>query len=52
MAVMKAPAGVKNNLRKLNKVIIKKGGNHIGHVVLFAVICFLVVYLWSKMYRR
>ncbi|KAF9687360.1 hypothetical protein SADUNF_Sadunf02G0085500 [Salix dunnii] len=32
MAVMKAQAAVKNNLRKLNKVIIKNGGNHIGHV--------------------
>ncbi|KAJ6939527.1 hypothetical protein NC651_005854 [Populus alba x Populus x berolinensis] len=52
MTVMKAQAGVKNNLRKLNKGIIKNGGNHIVHVVVFALFCFLVFYLWSKMSRR
>ncbi|KAH8508680.1 hypothetical protein Peur_050577 [Populus x canadensis] len=52
MTVMKAQAGVKNNIRKLNKSIIKNGGNHIVHVVLFALFCFMVVYLWSKMSRR
>ncbi|KAG5222349.1 bet1 protein [Salix suchowensis] len=47
-----AQAGVKNNIRKLNRSVIKNGGNHIVHVVLFALFCFLVVYLWSKMSRR
>ncbi|KDP41447.1 hypothetical protein JCGZ_15854 [Jatropha curcas] len=52
MTVIKAQAGVKNNIRKLNKSIIKNGGNHIVHVVLFALLCFTVVYLWSKVSRR
>ncbi|WRX30992.1 hypothetical protein QQP08_023942 [Theobroma cacao] len=52
MTVIKAQAGVKNNIRKLNKSIIKHGSNHIVHVVLFALFCFFVVYMWSKLSRR
>ncbi|XP_050214997.1 bet1-like protein At4g14600 [Mercurialis annua] len=52
MTVLKAQAGVKNNIRKLNRSIIKNGGNHIVHVVLFALFCFFLVYLWSKVSRR
>lgn len=52
MTVIKAQAGVKNNLRRLNKSIIQNGSNHIVQVVVFALICFFVVYLWSKMSRR
>lgn len=52
MTMIKAQAGVKNNLRRLNKSIIQNGSNHIVHVVVFALICFFVVYLWSKMSRK
>ncbi|KAJ9166513.1 hypothetical protein P3X46_021254 [Hevea brasiliensis] len=52
MTVIKAQAGVKNNIRKLNRSIIKNGGNHVVHVVLFALFCFFVVYMWSKVSRR
>ncbi|KAE8674571.1 Bet1-like protein [Hibiscus syriacus] len=52
MTMIKAQAGVKNNIRKLNKSIIKHGSNHIVHVVLFALFCFFVVYIWSKLSRR
>ncbi|TYH65216.1 hypothetical protein ES332_D06G040700v1 [Gossypium tomentosum] len=52
MTMIKAQAGVKNNIRKLNKSIIKHGSNHIVHVVLFALFCFFVVYMWSKVSRR
>ncbi|XP_050219918.1 bet1-like protein At4g14600 [Mercurialis annua] len=52
MTVIKAQAGVKNNMRKLNRSIVKNGGNHIVHVVLFALFCFFLVYLWSKVSRR
>ncbi|OAY58076.1 bet1-like protein At4g14600 [Manihot esculenta] len=52
MTVIKAQAGVKNNIRKLNKSIIRNGGNHVVHVVLFALFCFFVVYMWSKFSRR
>uniref|UniRef100_A0A5B7C345 t-SNARE coiled-coil homology domain-containing protein n=1 Tax=Davidia involucrata TaxID=16924 RepID=A0A5B7C345_DAVIN len=52
MTLIKAQAGVKNNMRKLNKSIIQQGSNHVMHVVLFALLCFFVVYLWSKFSRR
>ncbi|KAJ9146491.1 hypothetical protein P3X46_028750 [Hevea brasiliensis] len=52
MTVIKAQAGVKNNIRKLNRSIIKNGGSHVVHVVLFALFCFFVVYMWSKLSRR
>ena len=52
MTMIKAQAGVKNNLRRLNKSIIQNGSNHIVHVIVFALVCFFIVYLWSKMSRR
>lgn len=52
MTVLKAQAGVKNNVRRLNKSIIQHGSNHIVQVVVFALICFFVVYLWAKMSRK
>ncbi|KAE9457374.1 hypothetical protein C3L33_10722, partial [Rhododendron williamsianum] len=52
MTLIKAQAGVKNNMRRLNKSIIQHGSNHVVHVVLFALICFSVVYFWSKFSRR
>ncbi|CAA3021329.1 bet1 At4g14600 [Olea europaea subsp. europaea] len=52
MTLIKAQAGVKNNMRRLNKSIIREGSNHVMHVVLFALLCFFVVYLWSKFSRR
>lgn len=52
MTLMKAQAGVKNNMRRLNKSIIQQGSNHIVHVVLFALLCFFVVYFLSKFSRR
>ncbi|KAJ7965772.1 Bet1-like protein family [Quillaja saponaria] len=52
MTVMKAQAGVKNNMRRLNKSIVQSGTSHIVHVIVFALLCFFVVYLWSKISRR
>jgi len=52
MTVLKAQAGVKNNVRRLNKSIIQHGSNHIVQVVVFALICFFVVYFWAKMSRK
>ncbi|KAK7385355.1 hypothetical protein VNO78_31071 [Psophocarpus tetragonolobus] len=52
MTMIKAQAGVKNNLRRLNQSIIQSGSNHIIHVILFALVCFFVVYLGSKMFRK
>lgn len=52
MTLIKAQAGVKNNMRRLNKSIVKHGSNHIIHVVLFALFIFFILYMWSKMFRR
>ncbi|XP_059633228.1 bet1-like protein At4g14600 [Cornus florida] len=50
--LIKAQAGVKNNMRKLNKSIIQQGSSHVIHVIGFALLCFFVVYMWSKFSRR
>ncbi|CAN8290930.1 unnamed protein product [Cochlearia groenlandica] len=52
MTLIRAQAGVKNNIRKLNMSIIQSGNNHIMHVVLFALLCFFILYMWSKMFKR
>ncbi|KAJ9673955.1 hypothetical protein PVL29_023482 [Vitis rotundifolia] len=52
MTLVRAEAGVKNNLRQLKRSIIQEGSSHVIHVVLFALLCFTVVYLWSKISRR
>lgn len=52
MTLIRAQAGVKNNIRKLNMSIIRSGNNHIMHVVLFALVCFFILYMWSKMFKR
>ncbi|KAK1322536.1 Bet1-like protein [Acorus calamus] len=52
MTLIKAQAGMKNNMRRLNRSIIRQGSNHVTHVVLFALFCFFMVYLWSKFSRR
>ncbi|XP_051117125.1 bet1-like protein At1g29060 isoform X2 [Andrographis paniculata] len=52
MTLIKAQAGVKNNVRRLNKSIIKEGSSHVMHVILFALILFFFVYFWSKISHR
>ncbi|XP_020219965.1 bet1-like protein At4g14600 [Cajanus cajan] len=52
MTMIKAQAGVKNNLRRLNKSIIQNGSNHIVHVIVFALVCCFIVYFWSKISRK
>ncbi|KAL7153518.1 hypothetical protein ABFS83_04G174500 [Erythranthe nasuta] len=52
MTVIKAQAGLKNNMRRLNRSIIREGSSHIMHVILFAVLLFFVVYILSKFSRR
>ncbi|KAJ7561570.1 hypothetical protein O6H91_03G033800 [Diphasiastrum complanatum] len=46
--MLKAQAGLKNTMNRLNRALTQHGSNHVMHVVLFALFCFLVVYLWSK----
>lgn len=52
MTLVKAQAGVKNNMRRMNKSIIQNGSNHVMYVILFALFCFFVVYFLSKFSKR
>ncbi|XP_030515922.1 bet1-like protein At4g14600 [Rhodamnia argentea] len=52
MTLIKAQAGVKNNVRRLNKSIVQYGSSNVVHVVAFALVCFFFVYLWSKLSKR
>ncbi|XP_008806380.2 bet1-like protein At4g14600 [Phoenix dactylifera] len=52
MTLIKAQAAVKNNMRRMNKKIIQQGSSHVMHVILFALLCFFVVYFLSKFSRR
>ncbi|KAL3735085.1 hypothetical protein ACJRO7_024262 [Eucalyptus globulus] len=48
LTLIKARAGVKNNGRRLNKSIVQHGSNNVIHIIVFAMICFFLVYLWYK----
>ncbi|CAH8276676.1 unnamed protein product [Arabidopsis lyrata] len=52
MTLIRAQAGVNNNIRKLNMSINRSGNNHIMHVVLFTLLVSFIVYMWSKMFKR
>ncbi|KAK9734209.1 hypothetical protein RND81_04G122800 [Saponaria officinalis] len=51
MTLIKAQASLKN-MRRLNRSMVRSGSNHIMHVVLFALFCCFLVYIWSKFSRR
>ncbi|KAJ9170411.1 hypothetical protein P3X46_018520 [Hevea brasiliensis] len=50
--VSNAEAGVKSGMRRLNRTIVQQRSNHILQVIIFGLVCFAVVYLWSKHFRR
>ncbi|KAI5654969.1 hypothetical protein M9H77_32156 [Catharanthus roseus] len=52
MTLFKAQAGLKNNMKRLNRSIIKEGSSNVMHVVLFGVVLFFVVYMLAKVARR
>ncbi|KAJ7943707.1 Bet1-like protein [Quillaja saponaria] len=52
MAMSQARAGVKNGMRRLNRTISQHGSNHILHVIIFGLVCFSIVYFWTKLSRR
>ncbi|CAI0422040.1 unnamed protein product [Linum tenue] len=47
-----AEAGVKNGMKKLNRTVAQHKSNHILQVIVFGLMCFAVVYLWTKVWRR
>nr|ABR16823.1 unknown [Picea sitchensis] len=52
MTMIKAQAGVKNNLRRLNRNIIQQGSNHVMHLIIFGLLLFFILYLLSKVSGR
>ncbi|XAR48524.1 hypothetical protein NMG60_11031373 [Bertholletia excelsa] len=52
MTLIKAQAGVKKNMRILSKSLVQQGSSHVIHVVLFALVCFFMVYLLARSSRR
>ncbi|KAK8971464.1 Bet1-like protein [Platanthera guangdongensis] len=52
MTLIKVQAGVKNNIRRMDRKIFKQGSNHLLQVILFALFCFLFVYFLSKISSR
>lgn len=52
MTLIKAQAGVKNNVRRLNKSIVQYGSSNVVHVIAFALVVFFIIYMWSKVSRR
>jgi len=52
MAISQAGAGVKNGMKRLNRTITQQSSNHILQVIVFGLLCFSIVYLWSKLVRR
>ncbi|KAH9626489.1 hypothetical protein KSS87_020191 [Heliosperma pusillum] len=52
MTMIKAQASLKNNMRRLNRSMVRNGSSHIMHVVLFALFCCFLVYLWAKFSRH
>ncbi|XP_057817841.1 bet1-like protein At4g14600 isoform X1 [Cryptomeria japonica] len=52
MTVLKAQAGVKNNMRRLNRSIIQHGSSHVVYVITFGLLIFFILYLLSKFSRR
>ncbi|GJP36433.1 hypothetical protein CLOM_g20941 [Closterium sp. NIES-68] len=45
----KARAAVRNTMRKVDRHLKGSGSAHLLHVILFALACFLFVYLWKKL---
>ncbi|KAL2920823.1 hypothetical protein RDABS01_012314 [Bienertia sinuspersici] len=50
--LVQVQASLKNNMRRLNRSMVRNGSNHVMHVVLFALFCLFLVYFWSKFSRR
>ncbi|KAI6689255.1 hypothetical protein NL676_026083 [Syzygium grande] len=44
--LIKARAGLKNNVRRLHKSIVQYGSNNVVPIIVFALICIFLVYLW------
>ncbi|WCJ31953.1 Target SNARE coiled-coil domain protein [Euphorbia peplus] len=49
--VSNAEAGVKSGMRRLNRTVAQQKSNQILQVIIFGLVCFSLVYLWSKHFR-
>ncbi|XP_065874957.1 bet1-like protein At1g29060 [Euphorbia lathyris] len=46
--VSNAEAGVRSGMRRLNRTVAHQKSNQILQVIIFGLVCFTLVYLWSK----
>ncbi|XVF59071.1 hypothetical protein PTKIN_Ptkin07bG0245400 [Pterospermum kingtungense] len=52
LLMSRAQAGVKNGLKRLNRSVDLQRSNHVLQVIIFGLLCFTIVYLWSKHFKR
>ena len=46
-----AKVAMKRSMRRLNRALEQSKSNHLLYLVLFVLGCFLLIYLWAKLYR-
>eukprot|EP00252_Welwitschia_mirabilis_P008306 TRINITY_DN20086_c0_g1_i1.p1 TRINITY_DN20086_c0_g1~~TRINITY_DN20086_c0_g1_i1.p1 ORF type:complete len:131 (-),score=20.88 TRINITY_DN20086_c0_g1_i1:310-702(-) len=51
MTMLKVQAGVKNNMKRLNRKIVQSGSSYVIYVICFGLILFFILYLLSKVSR-
>lgn len=49
--MLKAQAGLKSTMKRMNRKIIQNGSNHLVHVLLFVFLCVLFIVVWTKFFR-
>ncbi|CAM6098869.1 unnamed protein product [Calypogeia fissa] len=49
--MLKAQAGLRSTMKRLNRSIIQNGSNHVMHVILFLFLCVFFIIIWSKFFR-
>ncbi|XP_012081636.1 bet1-like protein At1g29060 [Jatropha curcas] len=50
--VTDAEARVRSGMRRLNRTIVQQRSNHVLQLIIFGLVCFTVVYWWSKLFKR
>eukprot|EP00245_Coleochaete_scutata_P009337 TRINITY_DN3051_c0_g1_i1.p1 TRINITY_DN3051_c0_g1~~TRINITY_DN3051_c0_g1_i1.p1 ORF type:complete len:126 (-),score=29.76 TRINITY_DN3051_c0_g1_i1:457-834(-) len=48
----KAQMALKDTMKKLNRSMKESGSTHLVLVIVFALFCFFLVYLWAKFFGR
>ena len=46
-----AKVAMKRSMRRLNRALEQSKSNHMLYLMVFVLACFLMIYLWAKVYR-